>query len=89
MGVYITNPWTIVPIYTFSTFIGAKLLGLEKVIPDIDWHNLGITKIISELEYFLLPFLVGTIFVGTLSSAISFIILYYIVHIVRNARKNF
>jgi uncharacterized protein (DUF2062 family) len=85
IGVYITNPWTIVPIYTFSTFVGAKLLGLKKVIPDIDWHNLGITKIISELKDLLIPFVVGTLFVGTLSAIISFIILY---HIVRNTRKN-
>ena len=28
VGVYITNPWTIVPIYTFATWFGGKLLGL-------------------------------------------------------------
>ena len=39
-GVFVTNPWTIVPIYTFSTWLGAKILGINDIIPDINWQLL-------------------------------------------------
>lgn len=77
VGVYITNPWTIVPIYTFSTYVGAKLLGIEKIMPNIDWHNLSLTKIVSELSDLLIPFLIGTTFIAILSGLLSYIIIYH------------
>lgn len=85
IGVYITNPWTIVPIYTFSTFIGARILGVKKVIPSIDWHNLNLTHIVSELSDLLIPFIFGTLFVGTLTAIASFFILY---RITKKTRRN-
>lgn len=79
VGVYLTNPWTIVPIYTFSTYVGAKLLGIKKIMPNIDWHNLSLTKIVSELSDLVIPFLVGTTFVAILSGLLSYIIIYHVI----------
>src|SRR4030067_3236607 len=39
VGVYITNPWTIVPIYYFSLWFGAKLIGLNQFLPEWDWKK--------------------------------------------------
>ena len=75
-GVYITNPWTIVPIYTFSTWVGTQCLGLEQMIPEIDWSNLSLINLLNDLEPLLMPFIVGTFMIGTLASIISYIVIY-------------
>ncbi|MCE5312232.1 MAG: DUF2062 domain-containing protein [Nitrospiraceae bacterium] len=77
VGVYVTNPWTIVPIYTFATWIGSLLLGVDDIIPDIDWHNVNYKMMIDELRPLLWPFVVGSTVVGTVSAIISFLIVYY------------
>lgn len=79
IGVYITNPWTIVPIYTFSTFIGARCLGMNRILPPIDWHKVTFSSLLNELSPLLMPFLVGTMLVGTVSSIASYIIIYHVV----------
>ena len=86
VGVYITNPWTIIPIYTFSTWVGAKLLGMKKVMPSIEWKALTLTKAITELGPLLKPFVVGTLFTGLFSSIISYVIVYHLVR-KRNEEK--
>lgn len=79
VGVYITNPWTIIPIYTFSTFVGAKLLGMDKFLPTVDWKKLTLSKLISELGPLLKPFIIGTFLIGLFSSVASYLILYYLI----------
>ncbi len=76
VGVYVTNPCTIIPIYTFSTWVGAKLLGINKILPDIDWSNTTFSSVIKELGPLLMPFIVGTLFIGVLSSVVSYSIIY-------------
>lgn len=76
VGVYVTNPWTIIPIYTFSTWVGAKLLGINKILPDIDWSNITFSSVIKDLGPLLMPFIVGTLLIGVLSSVVSYIIIY-------------
>lgn len=75
-GVYITNPWTIVPIYTFSTWIGAQCLGIEQIIPEIEWANLNFINLLSDLEPFLTPFIFGTLLTGSITAIISYFIIY-------------
>lgn len=75
-GVYVMNPWTIVPIYAFSTWLGAKCLGLEQMIPEIDWSNVTFSDILSSLEHLIVPFLFGTFLMGSITSFISYIIIY-------------
>lgn len=75
-GVYITNPWTIVPIYTFSTYVGAQCLGIEQIIPKIDWSDISFNYLLNNLEPLIMPFVVGTLMIGTLTSVISYIIIY-------------
>ena len=76
IGVYITNPWTIVPIYTFATWFGAKLLGVKKIIPAIDWNNISFNYLLNEMSHLLLPFVFGTTLLGLLSAIAGYIIIY-------------
>lgn len=82
IGVYITNPWTIVPIYTFATWFGAKLLGIDSIIPSINWNDIKLADIIKELGTLLWPFVVGTTLLGFLSAIVGYIVVYHAV--VRN-----
>lgn len=75
VGVYITNPWSIVPIYTFCTWVGALLLGMDRVIPKIDWNHITLNGLLNELHYLLIPFVLGTTVVGIISAVLSYFII--------------
>ena len=76
IGVYVTNPWTIIPIYTFCTWVGAKCLGIQKILPDIDWGHVTFSTLLKDLGPLLMPFLVGTLLIGSLASVVSYAIIY-------------
>lgn len=78
-GVFVTNPWTIVPIYTFSAWVGAKCLGIKNIIPKIDWTHLTFTYLLREFRPLLMPFVLGTALVGFISAVIGYFIIYHAV----------
>jgi uncharacterized protein (DUF2062 family) len=88
VGVSVNNPWTIVPISTFCVWIGAKLLGIKQVLPEVDWKSLNLTSIVkklTDLDNFLavvnqlMPlikaFFAGSFVVCTLSAIVSYFII--------------
>ena len=75
VGVYLNNPWTMVPIYTFCTWVGAKLIGMKQLLPDIDWKNITFMDMIDKLAHLILPFFVGTITVGIVAAITSYFII--------------
>lgn len=78
-GAYVTNPWTIVPIYTFSTWVGVKITGYEGVIAsDINFRELTLGNIATLLRDLLFPFFVGTLFTAMITSIITYFIVLYI-----------
>ena len=79
VGVYITNPWTIIPIYTFSTWVGGKCLGVHKILPDVDWKHITFSALMNDLSPLLMPFVVGTFLIGTLVSIAAYITIYHLV----------
>lgn len=78
IGVYVTNPWTIVPIYTFSTWVGARLIGAEDILPDVKWSDVGFSGFVRDFGHLLKPFVAGTLFVGSVSSIASFAAIYFL-----------
>ncbi|NCO83707.1 MAG: hypothetical protein COZ31_12235 [Nitrospirae bacterium CG_4_10_14_3_um_filter_44_29] len=86
-GVFITNPWTIVPIYTFSAYIGARCLGLKQVIPQINWQHITFSSFAHELNPLLKPFVFGTLLMGFISAVISYFIIYYAIKKARSYGK--
>jgi uncharacterized protein (DUF2062 family) len=76
IGVYITNPWTIVPIYTFGTWVGVKLLHLDNTIPPINWHHITILSFVREFGALLMPFIVGNTFMAFITAIAGYIVIF-------------
>jgi uncharacterized protein (DUF2062 family) len=83
IGVYVTNPWTIVPIYTFGTWLGARLMGLGHIIPDINWSKTTFLGFIEQFRHLVLPFIVGSTVLGTIAAIAGYTI---ILHAVKKSR---
>lgn len=73
-GVYVTNPWSMVPIYTFCTWVGMLLVGTDEIIIGPDWKNMQMADIYSGLGGLIKPFVVGTFLVGTVCSVLGYFI---------------
>ncbi len=76
LGVYITNPWTIIPIYSFGTWVGAKLLGIHKVLPEVDWSSVTFLDIMEKCRRLVLPFIVGNTVMGLVAAFIGYWVIY-------------
>ncbi len=76
IGVYVTNPWTIVPIYSFGTWVGVKVMGIDNIIPVIDWSHITFLGIIDNFRPLLVPFVVGSLLVGSVAAVISYMTVY-------------
>jgi uncharacterized protein (DUF2062 family) len=79
VGVYITNPWTIIPIYSFSLWIGARLVGMRRILPQIDWESITFMYLINKLTPLVLPFIVGCLVVGAIAGILSYFVIYRLV----------
>lgn len=75
-GVFVTNPWTIVPIYSFGTWVGARITGMGNFIPEIDWSHITLIGFLKEFRPLLFPFIIGTITLGIISAAASYFLIY-------------
>jgi uncharacterized protein (DUF2062 family) len=64
--------------------VGAKLTGLERIIPTIGWSDVTVMVYMSELKPLIIPFLVGTMVVGSLSAVVSYFIIHWAVVKYRN-----
>ncbi|MCX7794327.1 MAG: DUF2062 domain-containing protein [Thermodesulfovibrionales bacterium] len=87
LGTYVTNPWTLIPIYTFSTLLGARILGRSIKI-EIDWYNVTLSSLFHLSSNILLPFITGTLIVGAVSSVLSYLIIYLILSKSRQKNKH-
>ncbi|MFZ2196965.1 MAG: DUF2062 domain-containing protein [Thermodesulfovibrionales bacterium] len=76
VGVFVTNPWTIVPIYSFGTWVGARIIGMDNLVPAIDWSHITLVGFFKEFRPLLLPFLVGNTALGMVSAVVSYILIY-------------
>lgn len=50
VGVSVNNPWTIVPISTCSVWLGAKILMIKDVLPEVDWNAMTFTTVMAWLK---------------------------------------
>lgn len=88
VGVFVTNPWTIVPIYTFSTWFGTKLLGIDKIIPPLEWHHMNLAYLLNEVSFLVWPFVCGSTVVAVISAVVGYIIVYHAVVQQKDREKN-
>ncbi len=100
IGVSVNNPWTIGPISAFCVFVGAKLLGIKQVLPEVDWGSITLTNIvmkftnlekllnmIKELWPLLSAFFVGSFLICTISAIASYFIIIEMVAKYRKAQN--
>lgn len=78
-GAAILNPWTVVPICSFSLWVGAKMMGMKQILPEIDWTNVTLAYLIKKLSHLILPLLIGSVSIGIVSAVISYFIMYNVV----------
>lgn len=69
---YITNPLTLIPIYTFCIWIGAVLLGVDITAVKIDWDDFTMSVLFSELKLIVAPFFLGTTVLGGVGALASY-----------------
>lgn len=50
---------------------------MEHILPEIDWHNAGIMDLIRDLEPILLPFIVGSVFLGFVGGIAGYLVIYH------------
>lgn len=69
---FINNPWTIVPMYAFCLWFGVQITGSGSDIPQVDWKALEFRDIFGVLKPFLVPYVVGTLVIGTASAVAGY-----------------
>ncbi len=77
-GTLVNNPWTIVPIYSLSAYLGAQLLGSDAPAPRLDgvsWKDFG--EFASQFQPWIVPLAAGTLILGTVCALLSFPLVLY------------
>lgn len=69
---YITNPLTLIPIYTFCIWLGAVILGVDITAVKINWDEFTMAMLFSELKLIVAPFFLGTTILGGIGAIASY-----------------
>lgn len=85
-GVYITNPWTMIPIYTFTTWVGTKVMGVEFLKSDFSISHLTWGNVFSELQHLIKPFFLGSFLIAGIVAVLLYILIYRFVKKVQGAK---
>ena len=78
-GTFVNNPWTIVPIYSASAYVGSVLIGADPDAPRFEgltgWGDLW--ELLGQFRPWIVPLTAGTLVLGVLSALLSFPIVLY------------
>jgi uncharacterized protein (DUF2062 family) len=78
-GAWVSNPWTIAPMFTFGTLAGCAALGVSPAaLSQVDWSLTGrvfYESLVSGFRPLLWPFVLGNLALGVVSGGISFFVL--------------
>jgi uncharacterized protein (DUF2062 family) len=90
LGVFVNNPWTLIPIYAAGTYLGGLLLGFppQTALPSFDWRALWSGDFWLQLvnqRHILKPLLLGSSILSVLVSAFSYIAA---LHMIRQRRTH-
>lgn len=93
LGVYLNNPWVIVPYYALSTWIGLKLTGLSM---GVDLSQYGLSDLLT-LEFWswvtaqwrlLIPPLIGSSILCVVLTAVAYPVSLYVMHRIRGSENS-
>lgn len=87
-GTFVNNPWTFVPIYTVSAWLGSVLTGVEESAPRLEgksWSHFF--DFLAQCRPWIVPMTMGTLILGSLSALVSFPIVLYGIRWYRGIRQ--
>jgi uncharacterized protein len=85
---FVSNPWTMVPLYGFCLWFGIKITGSMIETPDIAWRSLTFSSAYHILRPYLWPFVAGTVVAGTIAAIVSYFFIYWVVVRYRRERDS-
>jgi uncharacterized protein len=85
---FVSNPWTMVPLYGFCLWFGIKITGSTIETPDIAWRSLTLSSAYHILRPYLWPFVAGTVVAGTIAAIASYCFTYWVVVRYRRERDS-
>src|SRR3990172_4094846 len=56
LGSLLNNPWTFGPLFGRCLWLCLKLYGMKLTIPPMDWQQLTLMNLMSQLKPYLIPF---------------------------------
>ncbi len=78
-GTLVNNPWTIVPIYSASVYLGSLVLGRDLEAPRLEgvstWGDIG--EFLVQCRPWIVPLTTGTLLLGAACALLSFPIVLY------------
>jgi hypothetical protein len=77
-GVYLLNPLTMIPIYTFGTWVGIKVLRSDASLSSLNFKHVTLSNIEETFGALFWPFFVGNTITCILGGVLSFAILFHI-----------
>ncbi len=87
-GTFVNNPWTIVPIYSASAYLGSLLTGADVSLPRLEgktWS--GLFDFIAQCRPWIVPLTMGTLVMGSLSALVAFPVVLYGIRWYRGLRQ--
>jgi uncharacterized protein (DUF2062 family) len=77
LGIFINNPWTLIPIYAAGTYLGGLVMGFppRPTMPSFEWHLLWSSAFWTQLVsqwHILKPMFVGSLILSILFSIFSY-----------------
>jgi uncharacterized protein (DUF2062 family) len=79
VGVYVSNPWTLAPLYMAGTVLGCEIFGVSSEGLDaIDWHLHGrafYRALLESLRPYVWPFVVGNTLLGVAGGLLGYVVL--------------
>jgi uncharacterized protein (DUF2062 family) len=91
VGLFVNNPWTLVPIYGAAAYVGGWLVGFpaEATLPDFGWRQLWESSFWLQLGYqwrILKPVFVGSTILSFTAAVLSYPLALYFLHRNRSQR---
>lgn len=79
VGVYVSNPWTLAPLYMAGTVVGCEIFGVSSAeLTSVDWslHGRAFYRALFDgLRPFVWPFVVGNTVLGVVAGIVSYVVL--------------
>jgi uncharacterized protein (DUF2062 family) len=88
-GTYVTNPWTVVPVYAFNAWLGMRLLGWKDVVPGgVDFVAMDVPVLLDLVKGIAVPFAVGSLVNALLGAGLSFFIVKWLLERIRKGASS-